>query len=851
MSTNYLLSQRLGALLVLCLLGRGPALAQGPTIDPAFQPTTVYKPASVRQVLQQPDGKRLVLSSSLRAGHQPAGPVARLLANSNEPDSVFTSHARGVRGTVRFMALLPSGKVLLAGYDTLTLGPVTRRQLLLLNADGTPDAGFNADALVRAGGFGSVPLTNLVGQPDGKVLVVCNNPSLLGASRLVRLLPDGTLDTAFEAALYGSMRVISQVGNNVVVQPDGKLVVPGNFNNYKGVVRLLPTGALDQSFDAQFTVSTTVRASQVAVQADGKVVVTSSSSGGSGAQPLVRLTDTGAVDFTFQSAVTGDFSTAFAPAPQVQVQPDGKLLVSGSLSGTGLAPGTLLARLLPDGRLDTGFDAATPAGPALLTDVLLLPGGQLLALRVSAVEQGLPVNRLVLLNPDGSANPGLEPRLYIPGYVNDVVRLPGGDYLVGGNFTELNGVSAKYVARLSPTGVPDPSFAVAADNEVRTLALQPDGKLLVGGAFEHIAGGNRVSIARLLPTGALDMGFAPAFFPTTFLFSGGIGRVGLLPDGRVVAAGGTRTTSTGPVKNWLRVLDATTGQRDLTWPEYRASDFLVQPGGKVVVAGFDTISTGSPFLGSCLFRLLPSGRLDPAFTPLTGTWTGLGGGPVVTALAQGPTGTLFATSRYYTDAGAPRPARLDAFQADGQPLATVTDNRFTDVQSLAVQPNGRLLVSNDMNNATAAYGLSRLLSSLAPDPSFGGANRPAPSTVRRLLVQADGAIMVAGSFLSVGGLPYNGLVRLLDTNVLSVPNQQLAARTQAWPVPAHGALHLALDAAGRPRCVELLDALGRVVLTQAVGQPELTLDTTPLPAGPYVLRVQYADGPVARRVVVE
>lgn len=849
MSTNYLLQQRLGALLALCLLGWGPALAQSPTIDPTFQPTAVYKPASVRQVLQQPDGKRLVLSASERAGHQPAGPVARLLANSNEPDSAFTSHARRLRGTVRFMALLPSGKVLLAGYDTLTLGLVSRRQLLLLNADGTPDAGFNADAVVRAGGFGSVPLTNLVGQPDGKVLVVCNNASLLGAGRLVRLLPDGTLDTAFQAALYGSLRVISQVGNNVVVQPDGKLVVPGNFNNNKGVVRLLPTGALDQTFDAQLTVSTTVLASQVAVQADGKVVVTSSSTGSNSLQPLVRLTDTGAVDPTFQPAVTGNFSTAFAPAPQVQVQPDGKLLVSGTITGTGLAPGTLLARLLPNGQLDTGFNAATATGPVVLTDVLLLPNGQLLALRTLTFEQGLPMNRLVLLNPDGSPDPTLEPRLYTAGYVNDVVQLPGGGYLVGGNFTEFNGVSAKYVARLSPTGVPDPTFAVAADNEVRALALQPDGKLLLGGTFDHIAGAARTGLARVLPSGALDTGFAPPFLPTTLSSGSSIGRVAVLPDGRVLAAGYTRLAGATAAETKLRLLNASTGQPDLSFPTYEATDLLVQSNGKVVVAGF--YGAQSVNQGYSLFRILPSGAPDPMFTPLASLRTGLGGGPIVTALAQGPTGTLFAAIRYYTDAGAPRPARLDTFQADGQPSTSVVDNRFTNVGALTVQPNGRLLVGTDLGNATPVYGLSRLLSNLAFDPGFASTSRPARSTVNRLLVQPDGAILVAGSFTSVGGQAIGGLVRLLDTNVLGVPNQQLVRRTQAWPVPSHGQLHLALDAASQPRRVELLDALGRVVLAQPIGQPELTLDTSYLRAGPYVLRVQYASGPVTRRVVVE
>ena len=78
-----------------------------------------------------------------------------------------------------------------------------------------------------------------------------------------------------------------------------------------------------------------------------------------------------------------------------------------------------------------------------------------------------------------------------------------------------------------------------------------------------------------------------------------------------------------------------------------------------------------------------------------------------------------------------------------------------------------------------------------------------------------------------------------------------AARTAAYPVPAHGQLHLALDATARPQQVQLLDGRGRVVLTQATPQPTLTLNTEALAPGLYLLRVQYAGQTATRRVVLE
>ena len=51
--------------------------------------------------------------------------------------------------------------------------------------------------------------------------------------------------------------------------------------------------------------------------------------------------------------------------------------------------------------------------------------------------------------------------------------------------------------------------------------------------------------------------------------------------------------------------------------------------------------------------------------------------------------------------------------------------------------------------------------------------------------------------------------------------------------------------------MQLLDGRGRVVLTQATPQPDLTLNTEALAPGLYLLRVQYAGQTATRRVVLE
>ncbi|WP_305029220.1 T9SS type A sorting domain-containing protein [Hymenobacter convexus] len=435
----------------------------------------------------------------------------------------------------------------------------------------------------------------------------------------------------------------------------------------------------------------------------------------------------------------------------------------------------------------------------------------------------------------------------VPGQINDVVQLPGGGYIVGGNFTQINGVARTNLAKLSATGVPDATWPAAAgpDREVRAVLVQPDGKVLVGGDFQNISGASRAGLARLLPNGTLDAAFAPPFA------IGSINRVAVLPSGRVFAAGTTQLTGATTSEDWLRSLDGTTGQADLSFPRYNASDLVVQPNGKLVVAGFYNVNGARFGSGSCVFRLLPSGGLDPSFTAVFSLSTGLGGGPVVTAIGQDLNGDLYYTSYFYTDTSPfITGASLNHLLPNGGTAGSVQNLSFANTGSLAVQPNGRVLLGTRTTLPTSQPGLSRVLGTLAPDASFLPANGPT-TAVKRILVQADGAIMVAGSFLSVGGQTIIGLVRLLDGNVLKVSSQQLMASTQAWPVPANGQLHLSLDAASRPQHVELLDALGRVVLARAVGQPEMALDVARLQTGAYVLRVQYADGFVTRRIAVE
>ena len=420
----------------------------------------------------------------------------------------------------------------------------------------------------------------------------------------------------------------------------------------------------------------------------------------------------------------------------------------------------------------------------------------------------------------------------------------------------LNGRPVVNLARLLPDGQVDLSFAaLSIDGVIRSLALQADGKILVGGDFLRIGGQSRIGIARLLPDGTLDPGFLSPFGgnPPPFTYSN-VTKIAVQPGRGVVVLGSLLPPgSTGPgIVYAARLLEAT-GARDPTFQPgfntFGTEDVLALPNGHLIFAGQSQPLNGQP---CTVWSTLPDGALDPSFSSLA---TGL---LLSRALARDP-----ATNKIYVGAGTAgqglqfEPVRLlpdgtvdPTFSTAGTFAASGTGT----VYSLAVQPNGRVLLGGGFSTASGGYyGSVRLLPSGALDTSYDPSRGPL-SNVRKVLVQPDGALVFAGEFSQVQGLPVSGLTRLLDANVLSAHAPAQAEELHVWPVPAREVLHLRLPAARAGRELTLLDGLGRVVARQAVGAGEAApaLPVAGLPAGSYVLRVAFAQGPPAyRRVAVE
>jgi|GEM_PF-2020554 len=337
---------------------------------------------------------------------------------------------------------------------------------------GMNDSGFSHDTFTEA-----APVRQMVMDPDGQIAFV-GSASYLGSTSiegLGRLTGAGVLDATFNRPAGASPLPVRAIAR----QPDGKFVIGGEFTSLRGVARsrigrVENDGGIDLSFDPGAGANGSVFA--LAIQADGRVLVGGSFTnfGGSPRLGLARLMPDGSLDTSFLATALPSITVMEVEA--IVLQPDGKVLVGGLIQTAamndlfqgGFSSGLL--RLNSDGSLDESFDIG--AGAHLFNTVASVRRVTALALQID------------------------------------------GKILAGGAFTAFNEMAASRLVRLNSDGSVDAGFQTAlgsagANGVVRSIVVQGDRRIVLAGEFTNISGSTRNFCGRLLSSGALDSSFDP------------------------------------------------------------------------------------------------------------------------------------------------------------------------------------------------------------------------------------------------------------------------------------------------------------------------------------------------------
>jgi uncharacterized delta-60 repeat protein len=345
------------------------------------------------------------------------------------------------------------------------------------------------------------------------------------------------------------------------------------------------TGGLDPAFSGDGKVVTDLgrgtAGSSIAVQSDGKIVVSGTQSGTAGGRWFVaRYQANGTLDpsFSGDGVAYVNFSSGFDFVADIALLADGRILAVGGAQG---ATRTALARLTSDGSLDTTFGV----GGKRSADFVAATGGA----------------------------PGYE-------YAYDVEVLDDG----GLRLTGLAGNQIALVA-FDADGAVDTGFS--GDGLVRTnvvsgyevgyaLTVGDDGTMVVTGSAGP-AGNEQVPVVRYLADGSLDTTFSGDGKLTvnyTASYDDATG-VAVLDDGRVLIAG--EADGRVALSQFLADGSADTGFSgdgrqivDLPGPYEFASDLLLRTDGSIVLAGHIGGAGGRMLLA----RLDGTGELDPTFS---------------------------------------------------------------------------------------------------------------------------------------------------------------------------------------------------------------------------------------------
>lgn len=609
-------------------------------------------------------------------------------------------------------------------------------------------------------GFNQI-VSSLVTQPDGKIIVGGNFTTYLGnpENYLIRLNKDGSKDISFNIGT-GFNRSVS----SIALQPDGKILVGGSFTTYNGtaqnrVIRLNTDGSKDSTFNVGGEGFENI-VSVIALQADGKILVGGyfTKFQGSFQNRIVRLNADGTKDTSFTTNQDGSVVA-------ILVQPDGKIILGGGFRTLAGNSQNLLVRLNSDGTKDTSFDIGSgfekdPSASfgaiytlALQPDGKIVVGGDFKYFKKELSEY------VIRLNTDGTKDTSFITENRIGSFceIHSVLLQPDGKVVVGGTFTEFKNQieSQNRLIRFNANGTKDNTFKIGTgfNDIVDIIALQNDGQLLIGGRFTAYQDltGNR--LIQLNNNGSRDI----SFNKTNGLdFS--VKAIALQKDGKIIA-GGEFTTYNGVSQNKLIRFNSD-GSKDDTFNigtgfSYSVSTIKLQADQKILVAGdFNTFNGNRK---DFLIRLESNGNQDYTFN----INTVIQRNSIIEIQSDGK---ILVANDFSIPYQQPQQKGLIRLNTDGSnDNSFVVGSKFGTgiIYALALQNDGKIIAGGYFTTAIGATQnyLIRLNTDGSLDTTFN-LGSGFDNTVTSINIQSDGKILVGGDFTKYQGATTKAFIRL-------------------------------------------------------------------------------------------
>jgi len=478
-------------------------LAQNPELDPTFnvKDTGIYQQNIGYDAVVLPDNKILtVFESGSRYNAMLLNPDGSPVRTFNTTDSYSVNEIQIIAKSD-------------GAFITLAYGGIVRA----FNANGTLNSVFPTTTLKNVNS-NPVQVKNIIYQDDGKLIIngAFDMTNDVYTGGMIRLNPDGSLDSTFK---------LESGGNKLILLSDGKSVTTSRTTIY----RYLATGKNDPSFKVKTTIDPVQKyvtngfetdnnslIEDIVVQPDGKIIAVGCNfveNGKTFSYQIVRLNSDGTRDTSFKK-----FDSQTPNLTRVYLQSDNKIILLAK-------SGPALIRLNTDGTTDTTFNYSNSAPLFYTEGKLFFQGNKIIVTGNYKNNDGITRSRIHRINADGSFdftfNPHSGPNLFFDeqnsktSYPFTAKTLLDQKILLAGDFSTYNDKPARNICRITQSGEFDPTFTLDPTVKINaeisqsdyTIIPQNDGKIILLHNGGISANGKGTSIIRLNNDGSIDNSF--------------------------------------------------------------------------------------------------------------------------------------------------------------------------------------------------------------------------------------------------------------------------------------------------------------------------------------------------------
>lgn len=777
----------------------------------------------VKDIVIQPDGKSICVGIFTKYRGNTCNYIVRLNVDGSIDPSFLMGN--GFNDKVNSVTLQPDGKILIGGYFS-HYQSIFKPRLIRLNSDGSIDNSFTMTTSVS----NPFPSDTIIQD----ILVLPNDKILIGGylvDNIARLNSDGSLDTTFDPG-SGFNGGVFKIG----IQSDGKIIVGGSFTSFNNVtrnriIRLNDNGSKDDTFSIGLGFSGTVN--DFVIQPDSKVVICGgfATYKGIDQKKIARLLPDGSVDSTFNIGTGFPNSTGSEPqTPEKMVMDsNGNFMVVGSFTAYNGSTKLGFVKLLANGSIDSTSNFT-------VTDYQY-------AIGLGADGKAIVADRQFIYRilPDGSNDSSFN---YGSGFnessVFKTLQRPNGKYLVAGSFSHFENNFIRALVQFNTDGTKDTTFNTGTGfvyGTIYSLLLLPDGKIIAGGDFTYNQNGNfYTKLIKINTDGSIDTSFTAPFI------NGGVLALGLQSDGKIMV-GGNFIQINNVADKYLMRLNAD-GTRDYSFD--KGTDFdtqgsslgvhtiVIQPDGKILIGGRFFIYRNEPH--NYIMRLLPNGSVDSTFQTGDGFNSGL------SKIMLQPDGKIIATGSF-TSYDSQSVFGITKLNSNGSLDTSFTNSFITNqINDFVLQPDGKIITGgytynfngNNLNNFV------RLNPDGSNDYYFNPNAYFSSKTIYSLSLFDNGNILIGGNFETFNGVDSSKLILLRggESPLSNTSFQQ--QKIQLYPNPVENSITVVLPENSTAISYTIFDITGKKVFQTNTTNSSINVQY--LEKGIYILKINSESG---------